>query len=149
MTERWKLVLEDGQIFSGIRFGAATPVCGEVVFNTGMTGYVESLSDPSYRGQILVLTYPLVGNYGVPPYTHDQAGLPIAFESDRIQAAGLIVWEHSQRYSHYTAGRSLDAWLASEGIPALSGIDTRALTKRLRNKGKRLDKLRSPNRRQK
>ncbi len=128
-------------MLEGTAFGADTPVAGEVVFNTGMVGYPESLTDPSYAGQILVLTYPLVGNYGVPPYHQDQFGLPAGFESGRIQAAGLVVWEHSERYSHHRADRSLDAWLAGEGIPALAGVDTRALTKRLRAKGTMLGAL--------
>jgi carbamoyl-phosphate synthase small subunit len=135
MVRKGRLVLEDGTQYEGTFFGANEPVAGEVVFNTGMVGYPESLTDPSYSGQILTLTYPLVGNYGVPEYSKDDSGLPAVFESDRIQAAGLIVWEHSECYSHYTATRSLDQWLASEGIPALAGIDTRALTKRLRSKG--------------
>jgi carbamoyl-phosphate synthase small subunit len=135
MVRKGRLVLEDGAQFEGLVFGANQPVAGEVVFNTGMVGYPESLTDPSYSGQILTLTYPLVGNYGVPAYRRDDFGLPATFESERIQAAGLIVWEHSEKYSHHTAKRSLDQWLASEGIPALAGIDTRALTKRLREKG--------------
>jgi carbamoyl-phosphate synthase small subunit len=135
MVRKGRLVLEDGTRYEGEFFGANQPVAGEVVFNTGMVGYPESLTDPSYAGQILTLTYPLVGNYGVPDYARDDSGLPAIFESERIQAAGLIVWEHSERYSHHTATRSLDQWLASEGIPALAGIDTRALTKRLRSKG--------------
>ncbi len=132
---RGRLRLEDGTVLEGLAFGAQHPVAGEVVFNTGMVGYPESLTDPSYAGQILVLTYPLVGNYGVPAATRDRHGLPVGFESERIQAAGLVVWEHSERYSHHGAARSLDEWLAEEGIPALAGIDTRALTKRLRAKG--------------
>jgi carbamoyl-phosphate synthase small subunit len=135
MKRKGRLVLEDGARFEGIVFGANQPVAGEVVFNTGMVGYPETLTDPSYTGQILTLTYPLVGNYGVPAYGADNFGLPAVFESERIQAAGLIVWEHSEKYSHHTATRSLDEWLASEGIPALAGIDTRALTKHLRSKG--------------
>jgi carbamoyl-phosphate synthase small subunit len=128
-------VLEDGAEYEGIVFGAIAGVAGEVVFNTGMVGYPESLTDPSYAGQILTLTYPLIGNYGVAEYTEDDFGLPVGFESTRIQAAGLIVWEHSDRYSHYRSARSLDQWLQSEGTPALAGVDTRALTKRLREKG--------------
>ncbi len=132
---RGRLRLEDGSVFEGIAFGAEEPVAGEVVFNTGMVGYPESLTDPSYAGQILVLTYPLVGNYGVPPYGLDDRGLPVGFESEKIQAAGLVVWENSERYSHHLATRSLHAWLTGEGIPALAAVDTRALTKRLREKG--------------
>ena len=132
---RGRLRLEDGSVFEGTGFGAAEPVAGEVVFNTGMVGYPESLTDPSYAGQILVLTYPLVGNYGVPPYGIDDAGLPVGFESEKIQAAGLIVWENSERYSHHLASRSLHDWLAGEGIPGLAAVDTRAVTKKLREKG--------------
>ena len=122
---RASLVLEDGSRFAGTLFGAARPVSGEVVFNTGMVGYTESLTDPSYSGQILVMTYPLIGNYGVPPQ----------FESHRIQAAALVVSELASQYSHARAERSLPRWLADEGIPCLAGVDTRALAKRLRAKG--------------
>ena len=132
---RGRLRLEDGSVFEGVAFGATDAVAGEVVFNTGMVGYPESLTDPSYAGQILVLTYPLVGNYGVPAFERDAYGLPLGFESERIQAAGLVVWEHSERYSHARATRSLNDWLQEEGIPALAGVDTRALTKRLRSSG--------------
>jgi carbamoyl-phosphate synthase small subunit len=126
-----RLVLEDGATFAGRLHGAARAAAGEVVFNTGMVGYTEALTDPSYRGQILALTYPLVGNYGVPP----------AFESSRIQAAALVVSELAEEYSHAEAEKSLPAWLAEQGIPCLSGIDTRALTKRLRAQGAMLGKL--------
>ena len=120
------LRLADGSSFAGVGFGAARAVRGEVVFNTGLVGYVETLTDPSYRGQILVLTYPLQGNYGVPA-----AG----FESDRIQVQGLIVSRHAQTPSHHRAVRSLAAWLEAEGVPGLAGLDTRALTRRLRAHG--------------
>jgi carbamoyl-phosphate synthase small subunit len=138
---RGRLRLEDGSVFEGVAFGAGGAVAGEVVFNTGMVGYPESLTDPSYAGQILVLTYPLVGNYGVPAFERDAFGLPHGFESERIQAAGLVVWEHSERYSHARAVRSLDDWLRSEGIPALAGVDTRAVTKLLRSHGTMLGAL--------
>ncbi len=138
---RGRLRLEDGSVFEGVGFGATEPVAGEVVFNTGMVGYPESLTDPSYAGQILVLTYPLVGNYGVPAFERDASGLPRGFESERIQAAGLVVWEHSERYSHARAARSLDDWLREEGIPALAGVDTRAVTKLLRSSGTMLGAL--------
>ena len=101
MIRNGRLRLEDGSSLEGRLFGASVPVAGEVVFNTGMVGYPESLSDPSYAGQILALTYPLVGNYGVPSYDRDQFGLPIGFESDRIQAAGLVVSVHSDQFSHH------------------------------------------------
>jgi carbamoyl-phosphate synthase small subunit len=138
---RGRLRLEDGSVFEGVAFGAGEAVAGEVVFSTGMVGYPESLTDPSYAGQILVLTYPLVGNYGVPAFERDAFGLPRGFESERIQAAGLVVWEHSERYSHQRAARSLDDWLRSEGIPALAGVDTRAVTKLLRLHGTMLGAL--------
>ena len=120
-----RLSLEDGAAFAGRLCGYPAAACGEVVFNTGMVGYTEALTDPSYRGQILVLTYPLVGNYGVPP----------AFESRRIQAAALVVTELVEEYSHAGAAKSLPQWLYDEGIPCLAGVDTRALAKRLRSSG--------------
>lgn len=122
-----RLILEDGAEFEGTPFGAPVPAFGEVVFSTGMTGYVESLTDPSFAGQILVCTYPLIGNYGVPHHS--------AFESERIHAAGLIVSEYSTQYSHGEALGSLGDWLKKNAVPAISGIDTRALTKRLRERG--------------
>jgi carbamoyl-phosphate synthase small subunit len=126
-----QLILEDGTVYQGRSLGAARSVSGEVVFNTGMVGYTEALTDPSYSGQIMVLTYPLVGNYGVPP----------AFESGRIQAAGLVVSELALEYSHATAQKSLPQWLHEEGIPCLAGVDTRALTKKLRQQGCMLGKI--------
>ena len=128
-----KLYLEDGTVFEGKSFGAPVDVAGEVVFNTGMTGYVESLSDPSYAGQIVVLTYPLVGNYGVPDKKF--------FESTKMQIAGLVVSEYSENYSHHDAKESLAAWLTASGVPAITGVDTRALTKRLREHGVMLGQL--------
>ncbi|MBI2176062.1 glutamine-hydrolyzing carbamoyl-phosphate synthase small subunit [Candidatus Woesearchaeota archaeon] len=136
-----KLVLQDGTIFNGFSFGAGKSVPGEVVFNTGMVGYPESLTDPSYKGQILVLTYPLIGNYGVPGGSRDEHGLPLNFESEKIQAEGLVVAEYSVDYSHYTAAKSLSQWLKEEGKPAIFGIDTRQLTKKLREKGVMLGKI--------
>ena len=127
------LVLEDGTRLQGQSFGDFRSVSGEVVFNTGMVGYTESLTDPSYRGQILVMTYPMIGNYGVPADTRDQYGLLEHFESDRIHARGLIVQDYCEHYSHYLANRSLGDWLKRNNIPALFGIDTRALTKRIRD----------------
>ena len=126
-----KLVLEDGTEFRGRSLGFPASAAGEVVFNTGMVGYTESLTDPSYSGQILCLTYPLVGNYGVPP----------AFESARIQARALVVSELAAEYSHAAAQKSLPQWLRDERIPCLAGIDTRALTKRLRSRGCMLGKI--------
>ena len=128
-----KLHLEDGTVFEGVDFGAPVNASGEVVFNTGMTGYIETLTDPSYAGQILVLTYPLVGNYGVPDDTH--------FESQKIQIAGLVVSEYCEDFSHHDALRSLGAWLRESGVPAITGVDTRALTKRLRERGAMLGEI--------
>lgn len=122
-----KLYLEDGTVFEGKGFGAAADSAGEVVFSTGMTGYVESLTDPSFAGQILVCTYPLIGNYGVPDESR--------FESERMHIAGLIVSEYSASYSHGEAKESLHEWLKRSGVPAIEGIDTRALTKKLRERG--------------
>ncbi len=131
-----KLVLEDGSILEGIGFGYPTKVVGEVVFNTGMVGYTEALTDPSYRGQMLTLTYPLVGNYGVPSYDiKDRFNIPRYFESDSIQPKALIIHELSPVASHASCSRTLDEWLYEERIPAIHGIDTRELTKRLRVKG--------------
>lgn len=129
-----KLVLEDGTELVGKGFGAPKPITGEVVFNTGMAGYVETLTDASYKGQILVLTYPLVGNYGVPP-PRPPASLQRPYESDRIQVLGLVVQNYVARFSHHAATRTLGDWLNGEGIPAVTGIDTRALTRRLRAQG--------------
>ncbi|UCE08299.1 MAG: glutamine-hydrolyzing carbamoyl-phosphate synthase small subunit [bacterium] len=135
-----KLLLEDGSLFFGQSIGFPKPVSGEVVFNTGMVGYPETLTDPSYRGQILVLTYPLIGNYGVPGNSEIN-GLDYAFESDRIQIAGLIVSEVSPNYNHWNAVKSLQQWLHEQKVPALSEIDTRVITKRLREKGSMLGKI--------
>lgn len=131
MAAEAQLVLEDGTRFAGRSGGFPAAVAGEVVFNTGMVGYTEALTDPSYRGQILVLTYPLVGNYGVPR----------AFESPRIQASALVVSELAFEYSHGSAEKSLPQWLQEEGIPCIYGVDTRALTKRLRTRGCMLGKV--------
>ncbi|MFT7803066.1 CAD protein [Arapaima gigas] len=135
------LVLEDGSAFPGCLFGAATCVSGEVVFQTGMVGYPEALTDPSYKSQILTLTYPLVGNYGVPTDEGGEFGLSKWFESSKIHAAALIVGEVSQNPSHWSSTRSLDQWLKEQGIPGLEGVDTRALTKKIREKGTMLGKL--------
>lgn len=132
---RGALVLADGSRYEGWSFGAETSAPGEVVFNTGMVGYPESLSDPSYRGQLLTLTYPLVGNYGVPVDEKDEFGLSRHFESDRLQIAGLIVSAYSDKPHHWREHRTLGAWLAESGVPALFGLDTRALTKKIREHG--------------
>jgi carbamoyl-phosphate synthase small subunit len=130
-----KIVLSDGTEFSGYSFAAERSIAGEVVFNTGMVGYPESFTDPSYRGQILVLTYPLIGNYGVPGKDTDELGLLRMFESDRIHISGLVISDYSRTYSHWSSERSLADWLKEEGIPAICGVDTRALTKKLREEG--------------
>lgn len=135
-----KLILEDNTTFNGISFGFDTSASGEVVFNTGMVGYTESLTDPSYKGEILTLTYPLVGNYGIPG-DEKENGLLKYFESDHIHVSGLIVSDYSFEYSHWNAKKSLSEWLKQEKIPALYGIDTRALTKVLREKGTMLGKI--------
>jgi hypothetical protein len=129
-----KLILEDGTEYDGTSFGAVSPVVGEVVFTTAMSGYVEALTDPSFRGQILVLTYPLAGNYGVPA-PRPAGTLDGPFESDRIQVQGLVVQHAIRRPSHHASVRTLGDWLTSEGIPAVTGIDTRTLTRRLRERG--------------
>ena len=129
------LVLQDGTKFHGKSFGSDRPVAGEVVFNTAMMGYPESLTDPSYAGQLMVLTFPLVGNYGVPPFTIEQNGLATFMESDKIYASAIIVSDYSQAYSHWNAKESLADWLKREGIPGITGIDTRQLTKVLREHG--------------
>ena len=145
MTEKRdvRLVLEDGSVFEGQSFGYRGSVAGEVVFYTGMTGYPESLTDPSYTGQILVPTFPMIGNYGVPE-PQDAGGLHPFFESDRIQASGLVVADYAGLYSHWNAGRSLAEWLEASRVPGITGIDTRALTKILRTKGSMLGKIEFP-----
>lgn len=129
-----RLVLEDGLEFAGSAFGSQQSSSGEVVFTTGMVGYPESLTDPSYRGQFLVMTYPLVGNYGVRAAA-EHGELPVGFEADRIHAQGLVVSALSSDESHWQASRSLHRWLADQGIVGISGIDTRRLTQRLREGG--------------
>lgn len=129
-----KLVLEDGTELLGQPFGDSRAVAGEVVFNTAMTGYVETLTDPSYRGQILVCTYPLVGNYGVPK-PRPPGSIERPFESSRIQIQGLVVQSYVDAYSHHAGCRSLGDWLRTESVPAVTGIDTRTLTRRLRERG--------------
>ena len=135
-----RLILEDGTTFTGYSFGAETATTGEVVFNTAMTGYPESLTDPSYSGQILVSTYPLVGNYGV-PQKESEYGLLKFFESDRIHVKGLVISDYSFEYSHWNAGESLGEWLRENGVPGIWGIDTRQLTKIIRERGVMLGKI--------
>jgi carbamoyl-phosphate synthase small subunit len=134
------LILEDGSRFTGYSFGAAAPASGEVVFSTAMTGYPESLTDPSYSGQILVITYPLVGNYGV-PRAEAEGGVPLFFESDRIHVKALIVSDYSFEYSHWNAAQSLDSWLKEHGVPGVYGVDTREVTKVIRERGVMLGKV--------
>ena len=129
------LILDDGSRFSGKSFGYEKPVAGEVVFNTAMTGYPESLTDPSYAGQLMTLTYPLVGNYGVPPFTIEPNGLATFMESEKIHAEAIIVSDYSSEYSHWNAVESLGDWLKREKVPGITGIDTRELTKILREHG--------------
>ena len=135
-----RLILEDGTEFIGKSFGFEGSAAGEVVFNTSMTGYPESLTDPSFAGQIMVATYPLIGNYGVPEAVMVD-GLPDYFESDRIQVTALIVSDYSEQYSHWSAKRSLGNWLEEFHIPGLYGIDTRELTKIIREKGAMMGKI--------
>ena len=135
------LVLEDGTRFKGKSFGYDAPVVGEVVFNTAMMGYPESLTDPSYAGQLMVLTYPLVGNYGVPRFSIEENGLPTFMESDRIYASAIIVSDYSEDYSHWNASESLSDWLQREKVPGITGIDTRQLTKVLREHGVMMGRL--------
>ncbi|UCG26660.1 MAG: glutamine-hydrolyzing carbamoyl-phosphate synthase small subunit [Bacteroidales bacterium] len=135
-----KLILEDGTELPGKSFGAGRSVSGEVVFNTAMTGYPESLTDPSYKGQILVLTYPLIGNYGAPGEETENNLLKF-YESSSIHISGLVVSDYSFEYSHWNAEESLGTWLKKHSVPGIYGIDTRALTKRLREQGTMLGKI--------
>lgn len=135
------LVLDDGTKFHGKSFGYEAPVAGEVVFNTAMMGYPESLTDPSYAGQLMTLTYPLVGNYGVPPFTIGDDKLVTYMESDRIYASAIIVSDYSEQYSHWNAVESLGDWLKREKVPGITGIDTRELTKVLREHGVMMGKI--------
>ncbi len=129
------LILDDGTRFEGRSFGYEGNAAGEVVFNTAMTGYPESLTDPSYAGQLMVLTYPLVGNYGVPPMDVADDGMKRFAESDRIYPRAMIVGDYSDEFSHWNAVESLSDWLVREKVPAISGVDTRSLTKLLREHG--------------
>jgi carbamoyl-phosphate synthase small subunit len=135
------LRLDNGMSFHGESFGYEQSVAGEVVFNTAMSGYPESLTDPSYAGQILTLTYPLIGNYGVPPFTFESNGLATFMESEKIHVKALVVSSYSGEYSHWNAVESLSDWLRREHIPAISGVDTRELTKVLREEGVMMGKL--------
>jgi carbamoyl-phosphate synthase/aspartate carbamoyltransferase len=143
--QRVYLEIQDGEVYEGISFGAQKSAAGELVFQTGMVGYPESLTDPSYRGQILVITFPLVGNYGVPSRTvMDELleDLPKYFESSEIHIAGLVTASYSgEDYSHYLAQSSLGSWLKENGVPAMCGVDTRSLTKRIREQGSMLGRM--------
>ncbi len=134
-TAKLELGTDSGILFTGKAFGANKSVTGEVVFNTGMVGYTEALTDPSYTGQILVLTYPLAGNYGVPASVKDKYDLPVEFESEKIQVAGLVVSSYCETPSHYKKMENLRQWLVRKGIPAICDVDTRAITKYLREFG--------------
>ncbi len=134
------LILEDGHKFEGYSFGSEQSVAGEIVFNTAMTGYPESLTDPSYRGQILVLTYPSIGNYGVPGQEIEN-GMFKFFESDSVHITALIISDYSEKHHHWNAAKSLGEWLKEQDVPGLFGIDTRMLTKIIREKGTMLAKI--------
>ena len=134
------LLLEDGTSYQGIAFGAERSTSGEVVFSTGMVGYPEALTDPSFYGQILTLTFPLIGNYGVPTAGENHP-LADVFESSKVQIAGLLVSDYSVRHHHWQAFESLSNWLKRSNVPAIMGLDTRAITKRLREKGAMLGKI--------
>lgn len=134
------LALEDGLIAEGIHFGYKGSAAGEVVFNTGMVGYPETMTDPSYNGQILVITYPLIGNYGIPPKTIEHDLLKY-FESDRIRVRGLVISDYSKEHTHWNAVQSLDEWMKEQKIPGIYNVDTRMITRRLREKGTMLGTL--------
>lgn len=135
-----KLILDDGTVFEGRSFGSERASAGEVVFSTAMVGYPESLTDPSYLGQILTVTFPLVGNYGVPENTSTD-GISDFFESEKIHVSGLIISDYSHEYSHWNAKKSLGEWLKENDVPGIYGIDTRELTKILREKGSMKGKI--------
>ncbi len=140
LKNQTKLILDDGSIFYGQSFGSKKSTAGEVVFNTGMVGYPESLTDPSYKGQILVLTFPLIGNYGVPDDSEEDF-LKKFFESDKIHITGLIVSDYCEKYNHWNAVKSLGKWMEENDIPGIYNVDTRELTKKLREKGVMLGKI--------
>ncbi len=140
MNKRAHLILEDGTQLEGIAFGYEMSVSGELVFNTAMTGYPESLTDPSYKGQLLVSTYPLIGNYGVPDKSKKYKILEF-YESDKIQVSALIISEYSQKYNHWNANKSLNDWMIENKVPGIYGVDTRMLTSILREKGSMLGKI--------
>jgi carbamoyl-phosphate synthase small subunit len=136
-----KLVFQDGQIIEGFSFGAETSVAGEVVFNTAMVGYPESMTDPSYKGQIMVMTFPIVGNYGVPSAEEMVQEIESFMESSKIQITGLVVSYYSDECSHWNAIQKLGDWMKSQNIPGIYGVDTRMITKKLREQGSTLGKI--------
>ncbi len=135
------LVLQNGRRMEGWSFGYDGATSGEVVLSTAMVGYPESLTDPSYSGQILCVSYPLIGNYGIPSEEIDENGLCTAFESEKIHVKGLVISDYSEKFSHWDAVKSLDEWLREEKVPGIFGIDTRELTKMLREEGAMLGKI--------
>lgn len=135
-----ELILENGSVFSGKHFGYLNSVAGEVVFNTGMVGYPETMTDPSYQGQILVFTYPLIGNYGIPDNSEID-GLYANFESRKIHVRGIIITSLTTEYSHWNGIKSLEDWMIENKIPGIQVIDTRALTKILSSAGTQLGKM--------
>ncbi|KAK5016101.1 Multifunctional pyrimidine synthesis protein CAD [Cryomyces antarcticus] len=139
--ERATFTIKDGPIFHGKSFGANSNISGEAVFTTSLVGYPESMTDPSYRGQILVFTQPLIGNYGVPSSVRDDNGLLKYFESPNIQAVGIVVADVALQHSHWTAVESLSEWCAREGVPAITGVDTRAIVTYLREQGSSLARI--------
>ena len=144
-AKRMALELRDGSVHHGFSFGAGRSIAGELVFQTGMVGYPESITDPSYKGQILVMTFPLVGNYGVPSRTKTDSlidGVLAYFEASQIHVAGLVIASYAgEEYSHYLANSSLGTWLKEQDVPAVYGVDTRALTKKIREQGSMLGRL--------
>ena len=136
-----KLILEDGSEFRGKMFGSKQSVNGEVVFSTNMVGYPESMTDPSFKGQIINLTYPMIGNYGIPPIVNDEQGINKYLESHKIWCNGLLIQDYSHFFNHWNAEKSLSDWMEEYDIPGLYGIDTREITTRIRNKGSMLGKI--------
>lgn len=140
-----RLDLQDGTSYVGTSFGAEKSISGELVFQTGMVGYPESITDPSYRGQILVITFPLIGNYGAPSRDERDVllgDLPAFFEAEQVHVAGIVVASYcGEDYSHHLATSSLGTWLKEQGVPAMQGVDTRALTKRIRQEGSMLGRM--------
>ena len=141
MDKTVKLVFQDGLEIEGKSFGAYTSVAGEVVFNTALVGYNESLTDPSYKGQIMVMTAPMIGNYGVPDDKAMIESIETWMESNKIQVTGLVVSYYADDYSHWNAIQKLGAWLKSQNIPGIYGVDTRMITKKLREQGSTLGKI--------